>query len=236
MIWFTSTITFSAFAWRMGSIDTWPCLKSGVDSEASAVGPTQALSATSMRTGRASARKPRSRRRRKKQSVKPDLQVNATVRPLHSTRQRSGWNTCMVTSNQLNGMSESQLRVYRLLIVPSGNFEQIGIGLTSSTTASVRNAVDSGLNYMGICAGAFFAGNSPYNGLNPQGGWLARGPNPERPKPHNRLQHLRSERRGRTLIRPRRKGDWAERPWLWRRCVLSRSRWEFCFGRRVPAG
>jgi glutamine amidotransferase-like uncharacterized protein len=69
-------------------------------------------------------------------------------------------------SRRLNGMSESQLRAYGLLIVPGGNFEQIGNGLTSSTTANVRNAVGSGLNYLGICAGAFFAGNSPYNGLN----------------------------------------------------------------------
>jgi glutamine amidotransferase-like uncharacterized protein len=70
------------------------------------------------------------------------------------------------TSGQLNGMSASQLHAYRLLIVPGGNFEQIGNGLTASTTANVRNAVGSGLNYLGICAGAFFAGASPYNGLN----------------------------------------------------------------------
>ena len=69
-------------------------------------------------------------------------------------------------SHQLNEMSKSRLGAYRLLIVPGGNFEQIGNGLTSSATANVRNAVHSGLNYLGICAGAFFAGNSPYNGLN----------------------------------------------------------------------
>jgi glutamine amidotransferase-like uncharacterized protein len=69
-------------------------------------------------------------------------------------------------SRQLNEMSESEIRAYRLLIVPGGNFEQIGNGLASSTTANVHNAVHSGLNYLGICAGAFFAGNSPYNGLN----------------------------------------------------------------------
>jgi len=69
-------------------------------------------------------------------------------------------------SRRLNEMSESQLRRHRLLIVPGGNFEQIGNGLTSSATANVRNAVHSGLNYLGICAGAFFAGESPYNGLN----------------------------------------------------------------------
>src|SRR5262245_6219312 len=70
------------------------------------------------------------------------------------------------SSGQLNGMSESQLSAYHLLIVPGGNFEQIGNGLASSTTSNVRNAVRVGLNYLGICAGAFLAGNSPYNGLN----------------------------------------------------------------------
>jgi glutamine amidotransferase-like uncharacterized protein len=69
-------------------------------------------------------------------------------------------------SPQLNGMSEPEIRKYRLLIVPGGNFENIGNSLTSSTTANIRSAVQSGLNYLGICAGAFFAGNSPYNGLN----------------------------------------------------------------------
>src|SRR5262245_10527802 len=37
-------------------------------------------------------------------------------------------------SARLNGMSESELGAFRLLIVPGGNFEQIGNGLTSSTT------------------------------------------------------------------------------------------------------
>ncbi len=69
-------------------------------------------------------------------------------------------------TSQLNEMSAAQLKAYRLLIIPGGNFEQIGDGLTSSTAANVRQAVESGLNYLGICAGAFFAGNSPYNGLN----------------------------------------------------------------------
>jgi Biotin-protein ligase, N terminal len=71
-----------------------------------------------------------------------------------------------VTSEQLNRMPESALRASRLLVVPGGNFEEIGHGLTSSTTGVLRNAIRNGLNYLGICAGAFFAGNSPYNGLN----------------------------------------------------------------------
>ncbi|MDQ2944479.1 MAG: BPL-N domain-containing protein [Acidobacteriota bacterium] len=75
-------------------------------------------------------------------------------------------NYSTVNSPQLNGMSESHIREYRLLIVPGGNFEQLGDSLTSSTATNIRNAVRNGLNYLGICAGAFFAGNSPYNGLN----------------------------------------------------------------------
>ena len=75
-------------------------------------------------------------------------------------------NYSTINSSQLNGMSESRIREYRLLIVPGGNFEHIGNNLTSTTTANIRNAIQNGLNYLGICAGAFFAGNSPYNGLN----------------------------------------------------------------------
>ncbi len=63
-------------------------------------------------------------------------------------------------------MSEGKMRAHRLLIVPGGNFVDIGNGLTANTTASIRSAVENGLHYLGICAGAFFAGNSPYNGLN----------------------------------------------------------------------
>ena len=75
-------------------------------------------------------------------------------------------NYSTVNSSQLNRMSELQIREYRLLIVPGGNFIDIGNSLTTSTTANIRNAVQNGLNYLGICAGAFFAGNSGFNGLN----------------------------------------------------------------------
>jgi glutamine amidotransferase-like uncharacterized protein len=71
-----------------------------------------------------------------------------------------------VTSAGLNRMSESEIRTYHLLIVPGGNFIEIGNGLTSSTTTKIRNSVQGGLNYLGICAGAFFAGSSGYNALN----------------------------------------------------------------------
>jgi glutamine amidotransferase-like uncharacterized protein len=69
-------------------------------------------------------------------------------------------------SAQLNAMTEVQIHAYRLLIVPGGNFVDIGNGLTSDTAANIRTAVQHGLNYLGICGGAFVAGDSPYNGLN----------------------------------------------------------------------
>jgi Biotin-protein ligase, N terminal len=77
-----------------------------------------------------------------------------------------GFRYSTASSSRLDGMAESELTTYRLVIVPGGNFEEIGKGLTSSATGTLRNAVRSGVSYLGICAGAFFAGNSPYNGLN----------------------------------------------------------------------
>jgi hypothetical protein len=80
------------------------------------------------------------------------------------TEQQSNYSTA--DSERLNAMSEAELNDYRLLIIPGGNFEEIGNALTADTTARVRKAVRGGLSYLGICAGAFFAGASPYNGLN----------------------------------------------------------------------
>jgi serine/threonine protein kinase/WD40 repeat protein len=71
-----------------------------------------------------------------------------------------------VNSSQLNDIGEAQLRDYRLLIVPGGNFIQIGNGVSSNAIVTIRNAVQNGLNYLGICAGAFFASDSGYNSLN----------------------------------------------------------------------
>jgi Biotin-protein ligase, N terminal len=76
------------------------------------------------------------------------------------------FNYSTANSSQVNEMGESQIQGYRLLIVPGGNFVDIGNSLTSSATANIRSAVQNGLNYLGLCAGGFFAGNSPYNGLN----------------------------------------------------------------------
>ena len=77
-------------------------------------------------------------------------------------------NYSTANSLQMNDMSESRLRAYRLLIVPGGNFVTMGNSLKSGTTATIHNAVESGLNYLGICAGAILGGDTIYhdNGLN----------------------------------------------------------------------
>ncbi len=69
-------------------------------------------------------------------------------------------------SVELNTMSEARLRAFRLLIIPGGNFEEIGGSLDSATAAKVREAVRDGLNYHGICAGAFLAGRVADFGFN----------------------------------------------------------------------
>ena len=71
---------------------------------------------------------------------------------------RNDLNYLTVNSSQLNEMGESQIRGYRLLIVPGGNFVEIGNSLTPGATANIRQAVQGGLNYLGICGVGFFAG------------------------------------------------------------------------------
>jgi hypothetical protein len=85
---------------------------------------------------------------------------------LEALLEEHGFSYETIDSAHLDALPDSQLRKYRLLIVPGGNFEVLGKALKRETVARVRAAVRSGLNYHGICAGAFFAGDSPYNGLN----------------------------------------------------------------------
>jgi len=88
------------------------------------------------------------------------------VAALEDILRESGLRYATASSRRLDAMSEPELKAYRLFVMPGGNFEDIGNGLTTSTTTRVRRAIGSGLGYLGICAGAFFAGASPYNGLN----------------------------------------------------------------------
>jgi len=81
--------------------------------------------------------------------------IEATLDSIHL-------NYATLNSAQLNALTESQLAGYRLLLMPGGNFIDIGKGLTATTAANIHNAVHNGLNYLGICAGGFLAGKSAY--------------------------------------------------------------------------
>lgn len=72
-----------------------------------------------------------------------------------------------INSATLNGMRQADMQRYRLLIMPGGNFVEMGKSLTVGTAANIRYAVQHGMNYLGICAGGFLAGSSAYyNGFN----------------------------------------------------------------------
>ncbi len=88
------------------------------------------------------------------------------VAALENILRERGLHYSTASSARLNAIDESELKTFRLIVVPGGNFVDIGNGLTTGTTAKLRSAIGSGLDYLGICAGAFFAGASPYNGLN----------------------------------------------------------------------
>jgi glutamine amidotransferase-like uncharacterized protein len=69
-----------------------------------------------------------------------------------------------INSSQLNSTSQATLAKYRLFIVPGGNSITIGKYLTNQAVSNVRNAVaQNGMNYLGMCAGAFFGSYSSYN-------------------------------------------------------------------------
>jgi glutamine amidotransferase-like uncharacterized protein len=88
------------------------------------------------------------------------------VAAIESILEGNGLSYATADSWELNGMDASRMRRHRLLIVPGGNFLKIGNGLTADSAGRVRSAVQNGMNYLGICAGAFYAGNSPAQGLN----------------------------------------------------------------------
>ena len=72
-----------------------------------------------------------------------------------------------INSSELNRMGRARMMKYRLLIMPGGDFIDIGKSLDTVTATNVRYAVQHGLNYLGICAGAFLAGHlARYNCLN----------------------------------------------------------------------
>lgn len=70
-------------------------------------------------------------------------------------------------STKMDNLTEADLKVYKLLIVPGGNSITIGENLSTNATTAIRNAVTKdGMHYLGLCAGAFFGGYSIHNGVN----------------------------------------------------------------------
>jgi Biotin-protein ligase, N terminal len=63
-------------------------------------------------------------------------------------------------------MSEATLKTCKLFIVPGENSNAIGNNLSKVATTNIHNAVQSGLHYLGICAGGFFGGYAIEKGLN----------------------------------------------------------------------
>lgn len=76
------------------------------------------------------------------------------------------WDFVLANSAQLNELDTTQLRKYKLIIIPGGNFIDIGKSLTGETSNNIQKAVHQGLNYLGICAGGFLAGNTRNNSFN----------------------------------------------------------------------
>ena len=105
------------------------------------------------------------------ENIPPILLFNGTgtsrndVAAFETILSNEGLKYSTANSAQMIDMRESRLRSYRLLIIPGGNFEQIGDGLMPNKTAKIHDAVQNGLNYLGICAGGLIAGRSTHNGL-----------------------------------------------------------------------
>ena len=68
-----------------------------------------------------------------------------------------------INSSQLNKLDTNQLKKYKLLIMPGGNFIDMGKSLNEATSSNIQQAVHGGMKYLGICAGGFLAGNTQNN-------------------------------------------------------------------------
>jgi len=105
-------------------------------------------------------------------AAEPVLLFNGTgtssdVTALEAVLANLGVGYVTADSAKLNALSEQELAGYKLIIVPGGNSVAIGQGVTTSAVANLRGAVQQyGVNYLGVCAGAFFGAYSIHNGAN----------------------------------------------------------------------
>jgi glutamine amidotransferase-like uncharacterized protein len=88
------------------------------------------------------------------------------VKAIASILSSNDFDFTLVNSSQLIGLDTNQLSKYKLIIMPGGNFIDMGKNLTAETIGNIQKAVHQGLNYLGICAGGFLAGNTRNNSFN----------------------------------------------------------------------
>jgi hypothetical protein len=105
--------------------------------------------------------------------------TDSDVQAVESVLSALKLNYATANSSQLNAMTETRLKAYKLLIVPGGNSITIGNNLTRATTAMIRATVQNdGLHYLGFCAGGFFGSYQTANGLDLTSGvWFNVWPN-----------------------------------------------------------
>jgi hypothetical protein len=82
------------------------------------------------------------------------------VKAIEAILQENKLSYCTLDAQQLAALTEAQLLSSQLLIVPGGNYIKMADGLSAESIEKIRNSVDRGLNYLGICAGAILAGRT----------------------------------------------------------------------------
>ena len=88
------------------------------------------------------------------------------VRAIETILRKGGHRYATADSARLNGMREEELKAFRLILVPGGNYLKMGASLTPETATNLHQAVRSGVHYLGICAGGLLAGNATSNSFN----------------------------------------------------------------------
>jgi glutamine amidotransferase-like uncharacterized protein len=76
------------------------------------------------------------------------------VKAVEAILKSNSLNYSTVNASKLNDMGESQIPAVSSADCSGGNLVEMGTGLTPGATTNIRNAVQEGLNYLGICAHA----------------------------------------------------------------------------------
>lgn len=69
-----------------------------------------------------------------------------------------------VSSDELNNMTEEELKNFGVIVWPGGKAKRMADSLTPEARERIRKAVvEEGVGFVGFCAGAFIAGTYPWN-------------------------------------------------------------------------